>query len=63
MTRQTLIALNNKNNAQAWMIAVLTRANKLPKLAEILITEKEEKGNIEQALKNTLKNLGRKKVK
>jgi hypothetical protein len=61
LTKLSIRALLDKNNTEAWTIAALTRAKKLPKLSEMMIVDKPVNQDMEQSLKETLMNMGGRK--
>jgi len=64
LTGLAVSSISDGRSAQAWMIAVLTRINKMPKLDDLL-NNKSGKGTMEQGLKSALTGLkpqGKKKM-
>ncbi len=54
LTRKAIAALTDGRNTQAWMIAALTRAKKMPKLNEMISKPKAGNPNMEADLKKAL---------
>ncbi len=54
LTRKAVTALTDGRNTQAWMIAALTRAKKMPKLTEMISKPNVTRENMEADLKKAL---------
>jgi hypothetical protein len=64
LTGLAISSISDGRSTQAWMIAVLTRTNKMPKLDDLL-NNKSGKRKMEQGLKSVLSGLkpqGKKKT-
>jgi hypothetical protein len=59
LTHKAITALTDGRNTQAWTIAALTRAKKMPKLADMTSKPTGARENMENELKKAL--IGRKK--
>lgn len=54
LTRKAITALTDGRNTQAWTIAALTRAKKMPKLSEMTSKPNVARENMEFELKKAL---------